>query len=734
MQRRNFLRLAAALPLTALTGCGSGWNLGFGPLRGGGGGGSDVTLTNRSVPVTLPAGLSLPTGELAVETIYKSAALDASGAFLATVPAGDQPALAFLRHVPSDRVVLMGFTHDGTRGVSALGSAAAILYYALGVSALPAIGQTQALALIEAHPATASLADVIARRVAASPFALTSEDAEIGPAVLAARSAIQGGASRAVKLSTRQTRAELAPLLTVTPNEQSGANVEQGDDGQSVRFVNTKRRPLTVHTYRVAEDTGTGKKDLPKAVEVGSPIDVPVVQSIVGAIGDLARLNLAVPWAPVTSAPVPLALTSGSVRTYFQSVVLMASGKTESEGEPSFFTDVRYSGEVARWRLDRRVLNTHAWIGGILGDIVASIVGVAAVGIGTAKITAALAEMSAIEAATGKLFLEEVALGRFGYAMQTTLETAGRSDLLGATMRKTLVSLVENGEVKVGQALAQQAEAAAFRGIGGMLLRVLAGAGLVALLLDIGSTYVDILSSSKAEKWDATLFKPTLKLSPTTAKIGAGGRVTLTATVPGAEGQKIIYAWSKSGGVGATLSGTEPGKVGDSFETASGSVDLVTTRSDQGAITVNVVAYVEIDGKRSEVGRSAATITVDQTQIVVAGRFKVLGWIIPVEGSYDLQIVSCYLISPIVEGGKSYSLRGFGASEKFTRTFTAADVANAVLWDGVSHPDGYSKLQRSTLERLLQVGAVGSSKGGILNSSQAPLRAMRVGLREWKWR
>lgn len=646
MNRRNFFALTLGVATTALlAGCG-----------GGGGNGGGVSLTNRAVPVALPEGFSLPATDFVVGTVWKSAPLTAESSFLAKVPVDDQPGLALLRHAPTNQVVLIGFTNEGTRGVTPLGTAAALLYFAFGVSALPPIGQNQALALLEAHPATASLADVIARRVAASPFALTSEDAEIGTAVLAARSAILGGASRAVKMPTRQTRAELAPLLTVSPGVQSGANVEQGDDGQSIRFVNTKRRPLTVRTYRVAEDTGAGKVDLPKPVEVGSPVDVPAVRSISSAIVDLATLHNPATnpfWAPVTSVPVPLALTSGSTRTYFQTVALMASGKTDAEGDPTFFADGRFAGEVEKWRLDRGVLNSHAWVGGILGDIVGTIVGVAAVALTTAAINSLLARFEAVEAAAGTQFLKNVAQGYYMDGTITALKIAERNTFVGETFRGDLYELVGRGETAVAEAGAKAESAAMFEGACAVLLRSLALAGLVALMVDIGSTYVDILSSSKGEIWDSTIFKPTLQLSPLTQSIAAGSRVSFVATVPGiAPGQKVVYAWSKSGGANAFLSGKEPGKVGDAIETAEGAVDLVTSPSTQGVTKVTVIAYLDANGVRTEIGASFANVTIDTSRISVGSSVTTRSF-----RASEYWYAGAVGVVPIVQGAKVYEMK-----------------------------------------------------------------------------
>jgi hypothetical protein len=608
MDRRQFLAMTLGIGTMALgAGCGGGSN-------GGGG-----ALVSRAVPVALPDGFSLPLAELVVGTVWKSEALGAGASFSASVPAGDAPGLALLRHTPSGTAVLIGFVYEGTRGVTPLGSAVALLYYALGVCALPARRQREVLALIATHVATASLGETIARRVAASPFALSAGDAEIGAALRAARSAITGGGSRAVKLPTRQAAGDLAPVLSISPGEQSGARVDQGDDGQSVRIVNTKRRPLTVRVYRVAEDTGAGKVALPVPVEIGGPVDVPAVSGIASAIVDLATLQTpSAFWAPVSSAPIPLTLTTDSTRTYYESIVLMASGSNSSE--PGFFTEGRYAGEVAKWRLDRGVLNSHAWVGGILADIVASIVGGVALALSTVAIDGILARFAAIEAAAEAQFLKDVNQGYFGSAIVTALKIAQKNSFVAENFRAELYEMVQTGEARIGAGVARAESAAMFEGACAVLLQVLAAAGLVALLADIGSTYGEIVASSKGERWEASLFKPTLVLSPRTQTIARGARVAFTATIPGAApGQRFVFAWTKTGGANAFLSGPEPGQTGDTLETATGNVDLVTSPSTQGTITIAVVAYLVVGTTRTRIGTSSATITLSAGQSFTAG-------------------------------------------------------------------------------------------------------------------
>jgi hypothetical protein len=292
VQRRRFLSLAFGLTVlgpalgAGMAGCGGG-----GGDDGGDGGPAPVPLTETRAAVQTPAGFALPAGELAAETVWSGGAPAPDGTFAARVADPGVPTLAWLRHAPSGRPVLFGFVGTGQPGVGPLGTAAVLLGLSLGVTGLPAAQRRPAVEQIAAHPAAASLADAVARRVAANPFALAEDDAEIAAALKAAFDALTTPPpTRARKsvtgVATRAEGDDLPPLLLVQPSEdRSNARVVQTDGaGPAIRAFNLGRRPCAAYTYRTGQESESGAQSPTSqaAAPVGAPLDLPAVTSLLG--------------------------------------------------------------------------------------------------------------------------------------------------------------------------------------------------------------------------------------------------------------------------------------------------------------------------------------------------------------------------------------------------------------------------------------------------------------------
>ena len=135
MQRRNFLRLAAALPLTTLTGCGGGWNLGFGPIRGGGSsGGGSGTAQGR---VVLPSGVSLE--GMKVTTALGEEVVKSDLSFTVTIQ-DNGPTVSVVQS-KSSKPVLYGFTRTGRTELSPRTTAEVLVFMAAGAVYAPGVMQ-----------------------------------------------------------------------------------------------------------------------------------------------------------------------------------------------------------------------------------------------------------------------------------------------------------------------------------------------------------------------------------------------------------------------------------------------------------------------------------------------------------------------------------------------------------------------------------------------------------------
>ena len=442
--RREFL---ASAGITAgafwLTGCGGG----SGSAVAGGGGSTALTVGMVSGKAVLPSGAALMMSSLRAEAGLSSASISADGSFQVRTASGTAPALASLRHVASDRVVILGFVGrtSSNSAISSRGTALALLYFALGAYALPADHLAGLLDLLDQESAVTDLETVIAQRIAANPFALDDADAGIAAAVNTAYSAIWGAgrsssvAGNVVPPAARATRADTFALLLVEPSgEQGGVEVLQGQAERTIVATNHKRKPCLVLNYRIAMENAAGARtDYPKAIRFGDPIDLPSTTGL-NPFSNLANLRSGqTAFVPVSTAPITLTAIPDANKTFYDTIVLMASGDTAAP-EPAYFTDARYADEVAGWRETLGQLNLAVMLELLLGAVTA-VLGGAALSVSVSRIKAFEAAVAAIGDTS---VLDLLAKARSGYlspSVEGFLDIAARSNSLGSRLRSELL-------------------------------------------------------------------------------------------------------------------------------------------------------------------------------------------------------------------------------------------------------------------------------------------------------
>ena len=607
--RRQFLTLTLALTGTGaltLAGC------------GGGGGNSGAGLVSRRVLAQFPAGFTLATTDLVLEAGQNAATPDTGGAFTVSAAPNDVPTLAMLRD-KAGRGVLMGFLPSDGGALTTRSAAVALLYYAIGGFMLPEVSRRPLVALLEAEAATVALAGAIDRRITANPYALEGDDAEINAAVKTAYGTLTaGGRAESLRMRVGLTRA-VDPILQVQPGGlQSNIEVVQGT-GTSVTAVNHSRRFCKVYTYR----TGTPNL-LPKALLQGSPLKLTSTNSlgIFSTINNLRSGQTA--YVPVSSDPISLPLVPGSTKTFYEIIVVGASINDLPRG---FYSDAKYADEKAKWIQDRADLCTQTWWQNLILPIFFEALGIAGLAETTSAVEGSLAAIQAIEAQSVKTFLLNASKGFLLQATGDFWMVAAENSLVGSQLRKALLPLYE---AAVGQLAAETAAARAT-----LFARLIVRAAVAAVVLlgtgDIAAVLFDTGAAQPAEQWFATVFQPTLILDPTAKTIAPGQRVTFSVKPPANLNGTVSYAWTQTGAT-STLSSSD-GVVGNSITTASTSVDLVTTASDSGTITVKVVATLTAPGgAKSELGTAQAVITIDGTIIFAALTKKI---IIPTSPSAD---------------------------------------------------------------------------------------------------
>jgi hypothetical protein len=685
MDRRRFLAgtLALASGALFLNGCGSGGSSGEAGVR---------LLETRSA-IQLPAGLTVPVAELSVATAYGQSTPQESGSF--TVPAdATAPMLTFLNHIPTGTPLLLGFVGEGTSGVSAKTTGAALLYISMGLGGLTPALQRQAIAALETHAAVASLGDVIARRIAVNPLALRNSDSEIAAAVKQAFETVTVGtrASRAV------TRAEIAPIVGITQGDQSLARLLQTDDGRSVVPVNLGRRPTVAYTYRTGYQNDRGRTDLTPAARVDGPQELAAVTSWVGSAFSLGQLPA---WEPVSGKPVSLTMEAGATKTFYETVILMASGKAETE--PGFFSQARYASELTEWRSVQQRLNRHAWLSGILFDLVKSALGGAATTLSFTAINAIIAELEAIKLGASAKILEEAGKGAFGQATRLFMESMKSGSTVTSQYHNLAIKLVGRAEA-AGVAAVRAQMTTLLIGLAELVLGVLAAAGTLLALGDLLTTYSDVMRSEKAALWNATLLKPSIALTPKTASIAAGDSVTFSASAVGVEDGNVAvtYRWKKSdpNSVLSERDWSGSPNVGNELETKTRVVELATTPSTQGTVTVSVEGFV---GGKS-LGVATATVTVDPKKRLIYGRYQT-------RVSENGGNVGAFIMVPRQPDAASYQLHAYG--------FNDTAYYGREIRRGISEPPGfpppdvvqaYASFQTDSEFGLFLSGASGGSE------------------------
>ena len=628
MNRRKLLQLAFALPVTTLAGCGSGWNLGFGPVNGGGGGGSNNAPT-RSVAgrVVFPAGAPVTLTALTAETALGANSLQSDGSCQLPVSQNATgPTLAWVRNNTS--VLYLGFVTENDATIDATSTAVALLYLSLGGYQTEAADKPLLLRGLRTHTATATLAQVIAARVTALPTALGEGDAALGAALKAAHATLVAelnGAGRAAPPPTSRSRATSSASLQIEPADpQSNVRVDQTTAPQTFIATNQARRYCQVMTYEIDRENKSGQRTNPAKARLVSSVWLPSTPALGfkdTATGFFSRKTA---FTPISTDPITLSMNDGDAKTFFEVVVL---GSSSLVGDPPIYSEPRYASEVGKWREIRADLNLSSWVADVLLGLLLELWG----------LRDFVAQKGAIR--------EAVQQFRKDYAViETRLFIAADAGDLSTALAEVLRLLATNPAfveymVSLSIALSPNLKSYLFAEtvknstllLTKSLLAIINVAGLILGVGDLGAVLIDLATAQQVDRWSATLATSDVILSPATATISPGDSLALSARLPSSQGANILYKWSLAGSALATLTDTKEGKSGLSFETSGSEVSLATTPSTQGTLTVTVEA-VEIGtgGSQTSRGQAVSTITVNDdvpfgaVRVVFDGKTRIL--------------------------------------------------------------------------------------------------------------
>lgn len=627
----------ASLP-SFLIGCGGG---------GHGGGGSSTSSAN--VAVTLPSGLTIAATDLQAGTAYGTGAVT-NGSFKAKV-SSKGPTFAYLQQKSTGKFLLFGYAGQGGTGVSAMGSAIVLLGTVLGVGLFPASEARALMSLIESAPATATLANVIEARVAADPYALTDGDAQIQAAVQTALASLGGTGSQAVH-AKGVTRADPTPILSITPQDQSGSNVIQKEQSDAIIPVNEIRRPAAVYTYQTGTIDSSGTTTtFPNAVAFAGPQDLDPTTSITGS---LATLGVRPAFAPVEGSSTTLKVYNDDVvKTLYETVILMASGKTDLDPDPSFFSDAKYASFVADWKTKRQELNTHAVFGAILFDLFSSVVGGLSTWVSYSVVAAAVADLEAASADAAQMVVRAATGDVPGATLRWFAGATDANAIASAPWKQSIAEILVKAE-GFGETAVSAELLTAIGGLAAYIGACLLAAGTILGLGDVATSYKDVLTSDKADLWSETLLKPSVLISPVTGTVQAGGSLTLTAATPGTSETNYKFHWTLSAGGNGNLGDpTGAVKPGNNITTTGNSVNLATAASDtEGAIYTVTVEAIDLKTGAS-LGTATSTITVTATVLYIPTTLTTHQLSVTQSGYLVAHI---YAVFTPVSGGESYGL------------------------------------------------------------------------------
>ena len=633
----------------SLAGCGGGG----GDNKGGGS--APVRTTTIRVPVELPAGLSIPTSELEVGTGFGKGTI-VDGAFQAKVNAA-APTFAYVRHKATGKLVLYGMVGAGRPGLTPLASAAAAMALLLGLTGLPGENVAQGLALLEANADVKALGQTIAAALKTDPYALTSGEATVTAAIKSTLAAVGGSAKMASQTANGggRGRAESDVVVQVLPDSaQSGAAVKNNDDG-TITPENQWRRPCAAYTYRVGHTPGSGAADQSAAKRIDAQ-DLMPTPTLLGAVVSLGQRPA---FSSVLGKFVELSTEGDDEKTHYETVILMPSGDNE-EGDPAFFNEARYAGEVAEWRKKREELNAYAALAGICGDVFRASALTGATLASFATVRNILASIEAAGTTASSLILDRARAGGLGYVAQEYMKAVvAEAPGLSSSRFWTAISARLIGLAEAEEAAAIGASTgAAIGAVATAFLGLLAAVGSIAAIRDLSAGYHDVVFSAHGARWQETALKPGVRINPRKADVRKGQNFALSAAVVGAAGTSAKYTWTLEGSDLANLSAG--GKVGRTIETDSPSCNVQTTPSTQGVLKVTVEAK-SASGK--SYGRDTATLTVvENTPVVIPGTLTSKTFSFP-EGESTRTLYSVGVGFSPVSGATSYSLDGTGGND-----------------------------------------------------------------------
>lgn len=575
---------------------------GFVVLPGCGGGGGGSRRTDGADFVSVSGTVTLPPGLPATGLTFLSGGTETGvgGRIKARVLEGP-PSLVSVVENGSGRVVLLGMIDPSAGGfaLDAANVAATLLFLAFGGGQETPEDRHSLWTALAAAPATATLAGVVASRLAADPFALENADATLLAAIQDTLDTFGGRSrSRTARKAMAKRPPSRAEVLRPTPAvllDLDGANasllngaVGHGRVGNDVvpdllSITNLSPLDTAFYAYHTEFSGGTPQS---ASLLVG-PIVVPASRPALTEFGPIAiglqvatdsiELMALVGLSPVFNAPAAPALS-----------------------------DPLYAAEAAGWQAQLADLWQRA-VAQLAADIAYDALGWRQAELSSPALATVVANLNAVGGTQP---------GMVGAAEGT--DFAGNVDLL--TDFASSNSINAGVFLEAIQALSPRPETpspfrlAQMRGV----LRIAKLDGLFTAAANYGRIYAQSVYSSEHEAGPTVLVlnghsikRLILEIKPASSTYTPGGSLDVTVSDQGIEylepyAERIVYRWKVFGaGTNKITDGT---KVGTEFESARRTVTLTTGSNASGVITVSAEAVSTAGGKSFTLAKASGSV------------------------------------------------------------------------------------------------------------------------------
>ncbi|MCA9564307.1 MAG: hypothetical protein KC561_12500, partial [Myxococcales bacterium] len=608
-------------------------------------------------------------GDLRVQTAAEDSPLEAGGSFTVDAAIAGE-SLVFVLDGEDD-IVLMGFVDPRVEGViDADSTAAALLYLALHLYAMPPDVRVELFEEVRAHTASAVLGDAVATALASDPKALMGSGTELLSAV---EQAIASLMSASVVKSHVSDDGPIRPptgnngLVTMSPTSaQSGVEVGPTTDGRGLQVANRGRRAAWYYVYRTAVESSEGEVtdlDPPELIREG--LLAPSDRSAASTSSLEQVLSGGVSYE---ASPLPddiwVEVQEGQRRVMLEAVVAGAFLPGVSE-TPTWFDlgDSRHPQWQARAELMTRV----SFLRDLLFPTLASFV------FPTDRSFQGGDDVEALNALADMLIEEVPAVGtaleagEWSDALRSSLDAMGRDLNFRSDIASDLFGEVAPGYVTTAIFALGRMQSSEF---------LITLHDIDSRAASIGVIFSDLETANALERWEGEALRASVILTarrPTLDPPHLG--TDILATVPGAdESERFCHHWTLQGPgeISALVPGPETGSANQVVsDEPTIDYDIASNELFDGPLgLISVATYTRPDG--------GCTFPLDESDLIGEAHVQIEGSedeIIPCRGSFD-----CYAFQTYV-GGIGLSLSG--------RAGGTASISFYVPEDTTEFEDGY---------------------------------------------